>query len=271
VAEPASVAGGPPTRFRHLVGAAMGSLSRRRSGSDQGSALVEPLPGAGYAPDSTTPSPARADSAAPLASAAALESAAPVNTAAPVHMPAPDDAHAPPSVATTDDVPAPVHVPASSEPDLTAAACLCTDFARLDETRDAAPLLQEAARIVDAVGLIVWVWDSEACELRPALSHGYSERVLAQLPGVKHDAPNATAAAFRSAQTCAVNGSESASDALVVPLMTPGGCAGVLAIELPHGGADRASVRAMATIFAAQMARVVRAARSADAADRRRA
>ena len=122
----------------------------------------------------------------------------------------------------------------SSEPDLLAAAHLCTELGRVDETREAAPLLQEAARILDAVGLIVWVWDPQATELRPALAHGYPAKVLAQLPRVRRDADNATAAAFRSAQTSVVNGSDLASGALVVPLMTPAGCAGVLAIELQH-------------------------------------
>jgi transcriptional regulator with XRE-family HTH domain len=163
----------------------------------------------------------------------------------------------------------PVKALAPSEPDLLAAAHLCTELGRVDETREAAPLLQEAARILDAVGLIVWVWDPQATELRPALGHGYSDKVLAQLPRVRRDTDNATAAAFRSAQTCVVNGSDLASGALVVPLMTPVGCVGVLAIELQHGSEQRGSVRALVSIFAAQLARLVGAARPAETADRR--
>ena len=120
------------------------------------------------------------------------------------------------------------------------------------------PLLQEAARILDAIGLIVWVWDPQAAELRPALAYGYSDKVLAQLPTVKRDTDNATAAAFRSAQTCAINGSDHASGALAVPLLTPAGCAGVLAIELQHGSEQTRSVRAVVTIFAAQLAQLIR-------------
>jgi transcriptional regulator with XRE-family HTH domain len=162
-----------------------------------------------------------------------------------------------------------VTTPVSSEPDLLAAAHLCTELGQVDETREAAPLLQEAARLLDAVGLIVWVWDPKGMELTPALAHGYSDNVLAQLPRVRRDADNATAAAFRSAQPCVVNGSDLTSGALVVPLLTPSGCGGVLAIELQHGSAQKASVRALVTIFAAQLARVVRAARPAEAVDRR--
>ena len=162
-----------------------------------------------------------------------------------------------------------VKVLAPPEPDLLATAHLCTELGRVDEAREVAPLLQEAARILDAVGLIVWVWDPQGTELKPALAHGYSDKVLAQLPRVRRDTDNATAAAFRSAQACVVNGSALADGALVVPLMTRWGCGGVLAIELQHGSEQKASVRALVTIFAAQLARLVEAVRAAETADRR--
>ena len=159
--------------------------------------------------------------------------------------------------------------PSDTWPDLLAAAHLCTELGRLDETRNAAPLLEEAARILDAVGLIVWVWHQPASELRPALAQGYSDKVLAQLPRVRRDTDNATAAAFRSAQTCVVSGGDLASGALAVPLITPVGCTGVLAIELQRGREQRESVRALATIVAAQLARVIGTGQAADVADRR--
>ena len=158
---------------------------------------------------------------------------------------------------------------APPEPDLLAAARVCTELGRVDGRLDAAPLLEEAAKILDAVGLIAWVWDPQATELRPAMAYGYSERVLAQLPRVGRETDNATAAAFRSAQMCVVTGSDLANGALVVPLMTPAGCMGVLAIELQHGSEQRESVRALVSIFAAQLARLVQAIRPAEAADRR--
>ena len=164
---------------------------------------------------------------------------------------------------------APVKAPAPSEADLLAAANICTELGRVTETHAAAPLLQEAAGILDAGGLIVWAWDQQTSELKPALSYGYSDKVLAQIPRVRRDADNATAAAFRSAQTCVVKGNDLASGALAVPLMTPVGCVGVLAIELRHGGERRESVRALATIFAAQLARLIRDVQPAEAADRR--
>ena len=143
------------------------------------------------------------------------------------------------------------------EPDLAAAAHLCTELGRVIEPRDVPPLLEGAAKILNAIGLIVWVWDPHGTALRPALAHGYPEDVLAQLPGVRRDADNATATAFRSAETRIVNGSDLASGAVVVPLMTPGGCGGVLAVELKDGREHNESVRALAMIFAAQLATLV--------------
>jgi GAF domain-containing protein len=137
-----------------------------------------------------------------------------------------------------------------------AAAQLCTSLSQAETPGDAAPLLHEAARILDAVGLIVWVWEPQSAELNPVLAHGYSDKVLAQLPRVKRGTDNATAAAFRSAQTCAVKGSELANAALVIPLMAPVGCVGVLATELRHGSEQTGSVVALLTIFAAQLARL---------------
>lgn len=145
----------------------------------------------------------------------------------------------------------------SADLDLLAVAHLCTQLGRVEHASEVQPLLQEAGTILEATGLIVWVWDAGAGELRPALAYGYSPKVLAHLPGVGREADNATAAAFRSAQTCSIAGGEHASGALVVPLMAPGGCAGVLAIELPHGRENRASVRAVATIVAALLAQLV--------------
>jgi hypothetical protein len=148
--------------------------------------------------------------------------------------------------------------PPPFEPDLPAVARLCTQFCRVQNPDDVAPLLQEAARILDATGLIVWVWDDAVDGLRAALSHGYSDRILTQLPAVRRDADNATAAAFRTAHVRGIPG------ALVLPLIVPGGCAGVLAIELRDGREQAKPVRAIATIFAALLAQLVGGSRPDD-------
>jgi hypothetical protein len=155
--------------------------------------------------------------------------------------------------------------PVSPGPDLSAAAHLCTSLGRILDAREVAPLLEDAARILDAVGLIVWSWEPRASALRPSLAHGYSDAVLAHFPRVRRNADNAIAAAFRSAETRIVNGDGRATGAVVVPLMAPTGCVGVLALELRHGGEQRESVRALATILAAQLVNLVASAPLAEA------
>jgi hypothetical protein len=124
--------------------------------------------------------------------------------------------------------------------------------------------VEEAARILDATGLIVWVWDEMAGGLKPAIAHGYSDRVLAQLPPVRRDADNATAEAFRRGETCVIKSRDRTSGALVVPLPTPRECAGVLAVELQYGAEQRTEVHAAATIIAATLAQLAGSARRAD-------
>jgi hypothetical protein len=152
-------------------------------------------------------------------------------------------------------------VPAGAETmpvgDLLAVANLCTKFGQARQTTDLSPLLQEAARILDASGLIVWAWDSAVQRLRPSWAHGYSELVLAQMPVVPLEAENGVAAAFRSAHTSYVAGGDSGCSAIVVPLLTAERCVGVLAIELLQDRESPSRVEALATIFAAQLARVV--------------
>jgi hypothetical protein len=261
-AEGARPGAGPPTRLRNLVGSAIGSLARLRRA---------PAPGDPTPVGDTHPAAALglSDSYRPAIAPPAPEPdipgpAEPAFEAARIDQPA---RTAQPTDERAEVLPVsePISEPRSQEPDLLAAAQLCTELGRVENAEDVQPLLQEAAKVMDAIGLIVWVWDPQPAELRPALASGYSDRVLAQLPTVKRDTDNATAAAFRSAQTCAISGSEHASGALAVPMLTPGGCAGVLAIELPHGREQARSVQALATIFAAQLAQLIGGAQSAEA------
>jgi cytoskeletal protein RodZ len=287
-AEAVSASAGPPTRLRYLVGAAVGSLSRFRSGNGNGHGRFAEADDAPAAP------PASLNLLERIDNVDTSETVEMINTSATVEMSVTSEtvemADAASTVVmvdtsetvemmyTSETVEMPVPVAASEataftpepfEPDLSAVADLCTKLSRVDETHEMAALLEEMASVIDAVGLMVWLWDPQTAALTPTLPYGYSDEVLAQLPNLPRDARNATAAAFRSAQMCIVSGGDVASDALVVPLMTREGCAGVLAIELRQGGARIESIRALATILAAQMARVVRAVRPAAVANRR--
>lgn len=134
-----------------------------------------------------------------------------------------------------------------------ALAVLCTRLGRALAVEEITPALRDAAAELGAVGLILWMPDQAGTGLRPALAHGYSDEILARLPCVPSHTDNAIAAAFRAVETRVVSGNDSATGALVVPLSAPTRCAGVLALELRHGAEQDASVRAFATILAAQL------------------
>lgn len=149
--------------------------------------------------------------------------------------------------------------------DFAAVAQLCTRLARAIDVCDVTPVLDEAAQVLRAVGLILWVGDRYGNELSPVFTHGYSLEMTAQLGCVSRDSDNAIARAFRSAEARVVDGDDVATGAVVVPLLTPNGCAGVLALELRHGGERLECVRAAATILAAQLATLVSAPALAEA------
>jgi hypothetical protein len=273
----------PPTRFRYLFGAAVGSISRLAVGPREFAQPYDQIAGVAVPPSARMSSGPDAVpplvSALPTGSAPESEPAPGIQSDVPP-QPEPDLSSSAPqlglpaapepelALAPELDVPVMTAPRVTFDFDLLAAARLCTSLGRANDVRDLAPLLAEVSELMDAAGLIVWAWSPSASALTPALAHGYPSALIARLPQVACDAPNATAAAFRSGEACTVDGGDSASDALVVPLLTGAGCPGVLAIELPPGAARRESTQALATIFAAQIARVVRPADAA-ASDRR--
>ncbi len=147
---------------------------------------------------------------------------------------------------------------------LEAVARLCTEFGRVVERGAVRELLQQSADALGAAGLIVWLADDSGEALRPLLVHGYSDKILAQLPDVTRDADNATAAAFRTARPCEVAATAHTSGALVVPLLIPDGCAGVLAIELHQGAGTSRSRCAVAVLVAAALTQLVYRSRPAE-------
>jgi hypothetical protein len=218
VVEPPNHAGTAPTRFRSLVGSALGRLRR------------------GAATESRPPEPLQA-----------IEAAPPLEAPPPIDLPPPRPPRV--SVATSGR-----EEPKS--PDWLAAARVCTELGRVQRIADMKPLLRDAAAVAGAVGLIVWIWDSAAAELKPALAHGYSNKVMARMRGVARDADNLTAASFRSGETLAVSGDGTGASALAVPLLAPSECVGVLAMELPRGSEQSPPTRALATVFAAMLAQL---------------
>lgn len=130
---------------------------------------------------------------------------------------------------------APVQATAPSAALLAAAADLCVDLAKVTDGQDVPGLLQRAAAVLDAKGVVLWAVDLDGARLHPALAHGYSDKVLARLHSLQIDSDNLTALAFRSLEPQSVTGAAPLDPAAVaIPLLTGTGCVGVMAIELRH-------------------------------------
>jgi hypothetical protein len=215
----------PPTRLEVLIDSAIGAIHARRAEQQRAADQQRAA-----APQQTTaPAPAIAYSEA-------------------VARPRPQ-AQAPP---------APAPEPASPEPkavhlDLLTVAQLCTRLGCAQDASDVTGVLEEAARAVDAVGLILWAPDAAGLVLMPVFAYGYPDDVIVHMSRISTDANNASAEAFRTLTTCIVNGSQYRTGAIVAPLLTPLGGAGVLAVELQNGAEQREDVRAAITILAAQV------------------
>jgi transcriptional regulator with XRE-family HTH domain len=184
--EPVEVAPGEPVdrqsmRIRHLLDSAVGALSSIRQRYDR-----KPEPAA---PEPEVPRDQEA--------AAGLELRG-------------DTRPAVESSASPGEADAALRLDAQTlERDLAAFASLCTRLARVVDPRELTSVFEEAATIVNAVGLTLGV--------------------------------------------------DGATGAVVVPLVRPGRCVGVLALELRDGGEQRQWVRALAGILAAQLATLVAA------------
>ena len=144
--------------------------------------------------------------------------------------------------------------PVVSLPD---AAELCVDLARVIDGRDMPALLERAAGVLDAKGVIVWVADTVSQRLRPSLTHGYPDKVLSRLGTLDIEADNVTSLSFRSMRPQTMNSTEPGrSGAVAVPLVTSSGCTGVLSAET-HEGTPTPELIAMAKIIAAQLATLI--------------
>jgi hypothetical protein len=148
---------------------------------------------------------------------------------------------------------APADEPApAAHPDLQAAADVCTAIGRLGSAEDLPGLLQQAAAVLNASGVVVWMAAGE--ELFAAAAFGYPPQVIQKLGPINRSAINATAAAWRSGTLQAVSGDHGARGALAAPMLGPDRCIGVLAVEVGVGQDNDAPTRAVTTMFAAQLA-----------------
>jgi hypothetical protein len=140
---------------------------------------------------------------------------------------------------------------------LSAAAELCVDLGRVMDSGEVPVLLDRAASVLDARGIVLWAIDSDGARLHPTICHGYPEKVVRKLRPLQIDADNVTSLAFRSNQPQTINGASSTdSAAIAVPLMSGSGCVGVLAAELRHNRPP-ADLMPVARILGAQFSTLI--------------
>ncbi|MBA3888152.1 MAG: GAF domain-containing protein [Acidobacteria bacterium] len=163
----------------------------------------------------------------------------------------------------TPPAPAPelIETQASAAPqssvELASIASICSDLARVTDTRALPALLERSAATLDASGIVLWIADPDGRELSPIITHGYPASVVTRLGTILRDAENATAAALRTSLLQTVKSDAVSGGAIAAPLVTPSGCVGVMAAEVRNGGEQDATKLAAATIVAAQLATLV--------------
>ena len=136
-------------------------------------------------------------------------------------------------------------------PDLAAMAALCTDLGRVSDSEQLPALLQRAAGVIGASGIIVWLRDGSGQHLRAVTSHGYSAQTLGKMGDLPCDGDNAAATAFRTARMQVAERQGHGNSAVVAPLIVAEGCVGVMTAELPENATSQ--TRALASIVAAQL------------------
>jgi hypothetical protein len=141
--------------------------------------------------------------------------------------------------------------------DLGGMAALCADLARIQDTRALPALLERAAGILHASGVVLWIADPDGRELTPIVVHGYPAHLAARFGTIARDAENVTALAYRTGLLQTMKGDAISNGALAAPLVTAGGCVGVMAAELKDGGERQEALLAAAAIVASQLATLV--------------
>jgi cbb3-type cytochrome oxidase subunit 3 len=162
----------------------------------------------------------------------------------------------PAAVPIAESVSAPT-APAPPPIDLRGIAALCTQLSRVEDTLALPPLLERAASLLDAAGIVLWIADPDCRELSPILAQGYPHQLVARLGSIPRDAQNATAAAFRTSLLQTVDADDASNGAIAAPLVTSGGCVGVMAAEIRGAGEKQEAKLAAAMIVAAQLASLV--------------
>lgn len=159
------------------------------------------------------------------------------------------------AMAEADDQPAPRFGERAASPAaLQAAADVCGALARVQQPLELAGLVERMHGVLDSRGTIVWIFDQANDALRPGLSAGYASTAIGRMGTIPLSSDTPVAVAFTRGEARSVRGTTEAPGALVVPIVTAGGVAGVVTIELPPGNDRQPATLALTRIFAAQLA-----------------
>ena len=143
---------------------------------------------------------------------------------------------------------------AASPAALQAAADVCGALARVQQPLELAGLVERMHGVLDSRGTIVWIFDETNDALRPGLSAGYASSAIGRMGTIPLSSDTPVATAFTRGEARSVRGTPEAPGALVVPIVTASGVAGVVTIELPPGNDRQPATLALTRIFAAQLA-----------------
>jgi len=149
--------------------------------------------------------------------------------------------------------------------DVTATADLCVEIARLTDSALLPSVLERAAAVLDARGIIVWLGAGD--DLFAAIAYGYESTVIDRLRPIPRAADNATAATWRTGELRTVAADASSLGAIVAPMLGPGDCLGVFAVEVRHDRETDPATRAATMILATQLPGVRAAWPGASSAD----
>ena len=139
--------------------------------------------------------------------------------------------------------------------DLVPAAELCAEIARADSGEALAALVERAAGVIGASGVVVWLASGD--ELVPALTHGYGPHARGLLGTLPLSEENVTTRAWHSGDVQGVDGDARSRAALAAPMFQGARRTGVLSVELADGVKPDALPRALTRILAAQFATAV--------------
>jgi len=139
--------------------------------------------------------------------------------------------------------------------DLVPAAELCAEIARADSGEALAALVERAAGVIGASGVVVWLASGD--ELVPVLTHGYGPHARGLLGTLPLAEENVTTRAWHSGDVQGVEGDARLRAALAAPMFQGPRRTGVLSVELIDGVKPDALPRALTRILAAQFATAV--------------